>query len=197
MRPASRSPSTVLERAARGDGVRAARSTAATGPTPSRRSCSSFNPDPDEVAPPGTSLHRNGTELDLGPPRGLRLAGAQRRPLSLHPALPARSHGTTATRSTRARPRAPAAGDGHAPAQRGAGLRTRPASRRCWPAPRSAGTSRRRCSPPRSTPRATSTPSRKSGRCPGDRAVHARLLPGDEVWPTRSRPALRSTPRRT
>jgi LAS superfamily LD-carboxypeptidase LdcB len=25
-------------------------------------------PDPRWVAPPGTSLHRNGTELDLGPP---------------------------------------------------------------------------------------------------------------------------------
>jgi D-alanyl-D-alanine carboxypeptidase/Transglycosylase SLT domain len=27
-----------------------------------------LNPDPKWVAPPGTSLHRNGTELDLGPP---------------------------------------------------------------------------------------------------------------------------------
>src|SRR4051812_22256919 len=26
------------------------------------------HPDPRWVAPPGTSLHRNGTELDLGPP---------------------------------------------------------------------------------------------------------------------------------
>ena len=26
------------------------------------------NPDPKMVAPPGQSLHRNGTELDLGPP---------------------------------------------------------------------------------------------------------------------------------
>jgi hypothetical protein len=26
------------------------------------------HPDPRRVAPPGTSLHRNGTELDLGPP---------------------------------------------------------------------------------------------------------------------------------
>jgi LAS superfamily LD-carboxypeptidase LdcB len=26
------------------------------------------HPDPKWVAPPGTSLHRHGTELDLGPP---------------------------------------------------------------------------------------------------------------------------------
>jgi LAS superfamily LD-carboxypeptidase LdcB len=28
------------------------------------------NPNPKWVAPPGTSLHRYGTELDLGPPAG-------------------------------------------------------------------------------------------------------------------------------
>ena len=37
-----------------------------------------LHPDPKWVAPPGTSLHRNATELDLGPPVGLRLAGGQR-----------------------------------------------------------------------------------------------------------------------
>ena len=45
------------------------------------------HPDPKWVAPPGRSLHRLGTELDLGPPRRVRLAGGQRRALPLHPAL--------------------------------------------------------------------------------------------------------------
>src|SRR4051812_18154897 len=45
------------------------------------------HPDPKWVARPGTSLHRLGTELDLGPSSALRLARAQRRPLSLRPAL--------------------------------------------------------------------------------------------------------------
>ena len=56
-----------MEKAARADGV-ALIITARTGPTPSRRCCSRAHPDPKWVAPPGTSLHRFGTELDLGPP---------------------------------------------------------------------------------------------------------------------------------
>ncbi len=42
------------------------------------------NPDPKWVAPPGTSLHRYGTELDLGPAGRLRLAGREQRALRLH-----------------------------------------------------------------------------------------------------------------
>ena len=45
------------------------------------------HPDPKWVAPPGKSLHRFGTELDLGPPARLRLAGAQRPAVPLHPAV--------------------------------------------------------------------------------------------------------------
>ena len=45
------------------------------------------NPDPRMVAPPGTSLHRCGTELDLGSLRRLRLAGGERFALRLRAAL--------------------------------------------------------------------------------------------------------------
>ena len=48
-------------------------------------------PDPKWVAPPGTSLHRHGDRARPRAPVGLRLAGRQRRPLPLHPALPARA----------------------------------------------------------------------------------------------------------
>ena len=41
------------------------------------------HPDPKWVAPPGQSLHRLATELDLGPPARLRLARGQRRALPL------------------------------------------------------------------------------------------------------------------
>ena len=57
-----------------------------------------LHPDPKWVAPPGTSLHRNATELDLGPRVGLRLAGGQRGALPLHPALRARALAFRATR---------------------------------------------------------------------------------------------------
>ncbi len=40
------------------------------------------NPDPKMVARPGTSLHRNGTELDLGPPAAYALARRERGPAS-------------------------------------------------------------------------------------------------------------------
>ena len=45
------------------------------------------HPDPKWVAPPGESLHRNATELDLGPALGVRLAGCPRGALPLRPAL--------------------------------------------------------------------------------------------------------------
>ena len=66
------------------------------------------NPDPRWVAPPGTSLHRCATELDLGPRVCLRLAGRERRPLRLPAALlvgglALRVHGRA---RRRARPRA-------------------------------------------------------------------------------------------
>ena len=45
------------------------------------------NPDPKWVARPGTSLHRNGTELDLGPPAAYAWLAANAHPLPLRPAL--------------------------------------------------------------------------------------------------------------
>ena len=66
--------------------------------TPSRRSCSPRHPDPKWVAPPGHSLHRLGTELDLGPPRRLRLAGRERDAASASSSATRGSPGTSATR---------------------------------------------------------------------------------------------------
>ena len=45
------------------------------------------HPDPKWVAPPGTSLHRNGTELDLGPAGAYGWLAANATPVRLHPAL--------------------------------------------------------------------------------------------------------------
>ena len=42
------------------------------------------NPDPKWVAPPGTSLHRYGTELDLGPPAAYAWLAGEQRALRLH-----------------------------------------------------------------------------------------------------------------
>ena len=77
-----------MERAAREDGVTLL-VTSGYRSDAEQAELFAANPDPEWVAPPGTSLHRNGTELDLGPPAGLRLAGEQRRALPLPPALPA------------------------------------------------------------------------------------------------------------
>ena len=45
------------------------------------------NPDPQMVAPPGTSLHRCGTELDLGPPDAYGWLAANAGAVRLPPAL--------------------------------------------------------------------------------------------------------------
>src|SRR3954471_8374880 len=45
------------------------------------------HPDPRWVAPPGTSLHRNGTELDLGPPTAYGWLAAHAERFHFHPAL--------------------------------------------------------------------------------------------------------------
>ena len=45
------------------------------------------HPDPNWVAPPGHSLHRCATELDLGPESAYGWLAGQRRPLRLRPAL--------------------------------------------------------------------------------------------------------------
>ena len=63
------------------------------------------NPNPKWVAPPGTSLHRYATELDLGPPGRLPMARRQPPALRVHPQI---RLGTVAFRLRRqpARPRA-------------------------------------------------------------------------------------------
>ena len=55
-------------------------STPGSAPTRNRRALFEQNPDPRMVAPPGTSLHRCATELDLGPPAayGWLAANAER-----------------------------------------------------------------------------------------------------------------------
>ena len=49
--------------------------------------CGAANPDPKWVAPPGKSLHRLGTELDLGPPSAYGWLARQRGALRLREAL--------------------------------------------------------------------------------------------------------------
>src|ERR671931_820147 len=56
-----------MDRAARADGV-ALVITSAFRSDAEQAELWRRHPDPRWVAPPGTSLHRNGTELDLGPP---------------------------------------------------------------------------------------------------------------------------------
>ena len=84
--PTSRWPSTAWQRAARADGV-ALLITSAFRSDAEQARLFAAHPDPKWVAPPGRSLHRLGTELDLGPPARLRLAGGQRRALPLPAAL--------------------------------------------------------------------------------------------------------------
>src|SRR5918996_1901413 len=56
-----------MERAARADGIQLA-ITSAFRTDAEQAELWRRNPDPKWVAPPGTSLHRYATELDLGPP---------------------------------------------------------------------------------------------------------------------------------
>ena len=120
------------------------------------------HPDPKWVAPPGSSLHRLGTELDLGPPGayGWLAAHAGRFHFMQRYAWEAWHYGYTLNaalvrrRAARRRQRRRARCRPSCP----------PRSRRRSRAPRSAGTSPRRCSPRSSTPRATSTRSRSAAR---------------------------------
>ena len=63
------------------------------------------NPDPTWVAPPGQSLHRCGTELDLGPPAAYGWLAANARPVRLSQAVLAGSPGISATSRARRRAR--------------------------------------------------------------------------------------------
>jgi LAS superfamily LD-carboxypeptidase LdcB len=56
-----------MERAARADGIQLV-ITSAFRTDAEQAELWRRNPDPKWVAPPGTSLHRYATELDLGPP---------------------------------------------------------------------------------------------------------------------------------
>ena len=133
------------------------------------------HPDPKWVARPGTSLHRNGTELDLGPPaaygwlaaNATRFHFIQRYPweawhygYTLNAASCPSATAATARRACRT-VRSP--GSCHSS--------SRPSSR----TPPSAGTSPRPCSPPSSTPSPASTRSRVSGA--GAQGI-AQFMPG-------------------
>src|SRR5215211_485613 len=67
MRPDVAAAFDDLARAAAGDGIALVISSAYRSDAEQARLFAQ-NPDPRWVAPPGTSLHRCGTELDLGPP---------------------------------------------------------------------------------------------------------------------------------
>ena len=94
-----------MERAARADGV-ALLITSAFRSDAEQAVLWRRHPDPRWVAPPGESLHRYGTELDLGPPAAYGWLAAQRAALPLRAAL---LMGALALR-LHAEPRARAAG---------------------------------------------------------------------------------------
>ena len=111
------------------------------------------NPDPRWVAPPGTSLHRCATELDLGPASAYAwLAANARRFGFLAPLLVGgvalRVRGGPAALLGRGEPRRQRRALGRSVGgSRTAVVRSRPVSRRRSPAPPRAGTSRLGCSP--------------------------------------------------
>ena len=72
------------------------------------------HPDPRWVARPGESLHRYGTELDLGPPAAYGWLAAQREARSASSSATRTSPGTTASRSTPAPRPGTGAADGRA-----------------------------------------------------------------------------------
>ena len=146
-----------MQRAARADGV-ALLITSAYRSDAEQAVLWRRHPDPRWVARPGESLHRYGTELDLGPPAAYAWLAANagafhfvqrydREPWHFGFVLNARSAPRPAARRSRRRPRRARAARASCPR----------ASRRRSPAPRSAGTCRRRCSRRSCTRRATST----------------------------------------
>ena len=134
------------------------------------------HPDPKWVARPGTSLHRNATELDLGPPSayGWLAANAPRFHFIQRYAWEPWHFGFTLNPASRRRPAAATAATARRARRTGRCPGScRRASRRCCATRPSAGTSPRSCSPPSSTPNRASTRSRSRRRGAGDRAVHA------------------------
>ena len=163
------------------------------------------HPDPHWVAPPGTSLHRYGTELDLGPPGAYAwlAANARRFGFIKRYAWEPWHYGFGANPRDRAHPAQYERGSWEPPGGDPGRIRhgmpsfvpapftTRSPARRC------AGTCPRTCSPRSSTPSRASTrspparPARRASRssCRAPRAATASRTPT-----TRWR---RSTPRRT
>ena len=111
------------------------------------------NPDPRWVAPPGRSLHRCATELDLGPADAYAWLAAERRSLRFRQALRLGALALRLTRMARRRARRPAirspepAPTAPRPAS-GCRASSRPASGDTCCARRDGGTSRRPCSQP-------------------------------------------------
>ena len=203
--PTSRSRSTAWRRPPAPTASRWS-STAATAPTPNRPSSGPEHPDPKWVARPGTSLHRNGTELDLGPPSAYAwlAANATRFHFLQRYAWEPGISGSRLNPASR-----PTAGDRRRAMQRRATARPacrtarcrgscRPASPRCCARRRCAGTSPRSCSPRSSMPSRGSTRSRS--RSAGAQGI-AQFMPatarGDGARRIRSTPSRRSTRRRT
>ncbi len=160
------------------------------------------HPDPKWVAPPGRSLHRLATELDLGPKAAYgwlaRNAGrfGFRQRYSWEPwhfgfvrgagRLPSDT-GAAPARGPRGRPTVRSG--------RRCPTGSRPATGEPCSWPRSAGTSGQSCSPRSSASRAGSirTPARRRGRRGSRSSCRARL--GTTDWRTPSTPTRRSTRR--
>ena len=186
--------------------ARRSSSTPASAPTPNRRALFAAHPDPHWVAPPGHSLHRCATELDLGPESayGWLAANAARfgfvQRYSWEPwhygfdGRPAALLGRPANVGARR----PAGGDGAARRRR------RPAELRPGPLPGAAAARGRplerlrRAARRAADGRVELQPLRGlPGRGPGHRPVHPLAPRPPTASPTPSTRSRRSTPRPT
>ena len=164
----------------------------AIAPTPSRRGSSRSIPDPRWVAPPGHSLHRLGTELDLGPaaPPTAGWRGT-RRDFTSSGATPG-SPGTSATAEpaldARRLARSGRAGDGRSAVPSFVPAAYARADRaRGEPLERVGA----RCSPRSSTRSPTSTRSPSAARARGASPSSCRAPRAPTASPTRSTPSRR------
>ena len=175
-------------------GADAAGHVAASAPTPSRRGCSPRTRTRSGSRRRASSLHRYGTELDLGPPAAYGWLAANAGGSASSSATPG-SPGTSATRST---PGSTSVGfGGERRRRRAADVRPGRATATRSPAPPSAGTWARRCWPRSSTRSRASTRSPAARRAP--RASRSSCPARRPRWgsPTRSTRPPRSTRRRT
>jgi len=148
-------------------------------------------PDPKWVARPGSSLHRLGTELDLGPPSayGWLAANARRYHFVKRYSWEPWHFGYTLNAGTRS------VGYGRGGRATGSAIPAYVPARFRDPL-RSASASRRPCWPPRSRPRATSTPTRARRPASAGSPSSCRPPRGATGWATPSTPRRRSAPRR-